>query len=116
MREVRQQVIVRVDAAQRLKVRVAARPLVGLRGHDQPVESLERPAVLDQVGGQPVEQLGVGGPGTDAPKLLGVATIGLPKWCCQTRLTMDRVASGFRGSAIHRARPSRRPVRSSGRT
>ena len=42
------------------------------------------------------------------PKSLGVSTSPRPKWCCQTRLTIDRQVSGFRGSVIQRARAARR--------
>ena len=42
---------------------VAPRRLaVGRRGHDQPVQPLQRPAAAHEVVGQPVEQLGVGRP------------------------------------------------------
>ena len=41
------------------------------------------------------------------PKSLGVDTIGSPKWCIQTRLTMTRAVSGFSGAVIACARSSR---------
>ena len=39
--------------------RSARRLPVGRRGHDQPVHRLEAPAPVDELGGQPVEQLGM---------------------------------------------------------
>ena len=44
------------------------------------------------------------------PKSLALATSPRPKWCCQSRLTITRQASGFEGSVIHRANAKRRPV------
>ena len=57
-----------VEAPQQAVVRVAgdllwrrtAGLLVGGRSHDEAVQPLDRPAVLDEIAGQPVEQVGVG--------------------------------------------------------
>ena len=44
------------------------------------------------------------------PKSLAVATMPLPKWCCQSRLTITRAVSGLSFDAIQFASASRRPV------
>ena len=62
-----------------------------------------------------------GGPTGDVEKLtpgilhgdidvvsFGVATIPLPKWCCQRRLTITRGVRGLAGSMSHRAKATRR--------
>src|SRR3954452_13084328 len=50
-----------------------------------------------------------------SPKSDGVGTIGLPKWCCQIRLTITRAARGRGGPSVsHRAR-ARRTLPDSGR-
>ncbi len=53
--------------------------LVGFREHDPPVHGLDRPARGNEIGGQPIEQFGVGGRRPARPKSEGVGTIGLPK-------------------------------------
>src|SRR5437773_10868363 len=46
----------------------------------------------------------------ERPKSLGVRTIPRPKWCCQTRFTITRATSGFRGETIQLASRVLRPV------
>ena len=51
---------------------MVARLAIGTRGHDQAMQPLHRPAVLDEVGGQPVQQLGMRGLGSLGPEVVGV--------------------------------------------
>ena len=51
--------VLRVDA-RAVGVRRPRILAVGIAQHHEPVEVLERPAVFDQLDGQPVEQFGVG--------------------------------------------------------
>ena len=69
---------------------------------------LDRPAVGDESGREPVEQFGVAGRFARTPKFDGVATIPRPKWCCQIRLTMTRAVSGL--SAVSTIASSSRPL------
>ena len=60
------------------------------------MQRLERPALVLKPRSQVVEQLaGATGGVLRVPKSLGVETIGSPKWCIQTRLTMTRLVSGL---------------------
>ncbi len=67
---------------------------------------LSRQSLGDQLGGQPVEQLGMAGDSPRTPKSLGVATIPRPKWCCQRRLTTTRAVRGLSERVSQRARAS----------
>ena len=55
------------------------RPLIGSRTHDQPMHCLDRPAGLDELRRQPVEQFGMRGRLPRVPKSFGVATSPVPK-------------------------------------
>ncbi len=55
------------------------------------MQRFELPAIADELGGQPVEQLGVRGVSPSRPKSLALAARPRPKWYCQTRLTITRV-------------------------
>ena len=65
---------------------------------DHALEMLDRPAVRDEVAGQPVEQLRMRRGSLRRPKSLGVVTMPRPKCCSQTRLTNTRAVSGFSGA------------------
>ena len=54
-----------------------------------------------------VEQFGMRRSFAEVPKLLGVPTRPLPKWCCQTRLTITRAVSGLSLLAMASASSSR---------
>ncbi len=61
--EMPEQVVLRIDSARGRPASTgspAARHLVGIGQHDQPMQRLEMPAVGDQFGGQPIEQFGMG--------------------------------------------------------
>jgi hypothetical protein len=47
--------------------------VVGVREHDLAMQVLEAPAVLHEVDGQPVEQLGVGRPLASGAEIVGRA-------------------------------------------
>ena len=102
-----------------LRVGLRGRALVGRspvgrrRKQDQPVHLLDRPAIRHELAGQPVEQLGVrrlSPPGRSCGRW---RPIPVPKWCCQTRLTMTRAVRGWAGSVSHAARRPTRPLRRS---
>ena len=64
----------------------------------------------DELPGKVVQQLAFVGGKPVFPKSSGVGTIPLPKWYCQTRLTITRAVSGWSGLVIHSASARRRPA------
>ena len=76
---------------------------------------LSRQPLGDELGGEPVEQLGVGRARRPACRSCSASgRCPRPKWCCQTRLAITRAVSGFSGDAIQSA-STRAAARSSWR-
>ena len=60
------------------------------------MQPLDRPAMLDEIRGEPIEQLGMRRRIAAQPEIARACRpAALPKWCIQTRLTMTRAVSGF---------------------
>ena len=81
--------------------------LIRLRLHDQSVQRLDRPAVLDERRASQSSSSGWVGGLPRVPKFDGVATIPRPKWCCHTRLTITRAVRGLCGEVSQSASSSR---------
>ena len=88
---------------------------VGGAGDDELLEVLDIPTGADELGGEPVEEFGMGGFPPWTPKTSGVLTKPIPKYFCQYRLTVTRAVRGLSGETIQRARPRRFWGASSGR-
>ena len=103
-----EQVVRRIDGQRPLVA--GGRHLVGARGHDQPVQRLELPVVVDQPQREPIEQLGMRRRRAQLAEVVGraddaAAEVMLP----------DAVDDHPRGEHVLAARRSTRPARGGGR-
>ena len=97
----RQKSVVRVESAGQRSASALRRHPVGVRGHDQPVQRLELPAAAHELGGEPVEQLGMRRQLAELAEVVRERTSPRPKWYCQSRLAITRAVSGFFASVSH---------------